>query len=235
MSKPAARIGDMHVCPMVTPGVPPIPHVGGPVTGPGCPTVLIGGMPAAVMGDMCVCTGPPDTIILGSVGVMIGGKPAARMGDMCAHGGTIVLGCPTVLIGEIMPSPVTPPVYVPDVIAVVVPPLKVDPKEALKEAKNDPVVLQATAMNAAFATKQSRMNALIDGAENGDATVHKHNEEECKVQYEISGMGDEPAKDVRYEIKTNDGKVFSGTTGADGKTQQLSGYTEGECSISFPD
>lgn len=104
MSKPAARIGDMHVCPMVTPGVPPIPHVGGPVTGPGCPTVLIGNMPAAVMGDMCVCTGPPDTIVLGSVGVLIGGKPAARMGDTCAHGGTIVVGCFTVLIGEVSPG-----------------------------------------------------------------------------------------------------------------------------------
>jgi uncharacterized Zn-binding protein involved in type VI secretion len=100
MSKPAARIGDMHMCPMVTPGLPPIPHVGGPITGPGCPTVLIGGMPAAVMGDMCVCVGPPDTIVLGSTGVFIGGKPAARMGDMCAHGGMITLGCPTVLIGE---------------------------------------------------------------------------------------------------------------------------------------
>lgn len=102
MGKPAARIGDMHICPMVTPGLPPIPHVGGPITGPGCPTVLIGGMPAAVMGDMCVCVGPPDTIILGSTGVLIGGKPAARMGDQCAHGGAITLGCPTVLIGETM-------------------------------------------------------------------------------------------------------------------------------------
>ncbi|MEO6670266.1 MAG: PAAR domain-containing protein [Ferruginibacter sp.] len=101
MGKPAARISDMHTCPMVTPGLPPIPHVGGPITGPGCPTVLIGGMPAAVMGDMCVCVGPPDTIILGSTGVMIGGKPAARMGDQCAHGGSIVVGCPTVLIGEV--------------------------------------------------------------------------------------------------------------------------------------
>src|ERR1700710_3027100 len=100
MGKPAARIGDMHMCPMLTPGVPPIPHVGGPVVGPGCPTVLIGGMPAAVLGDMCVCVGPPDPIILGSSGVMIGGKPAARMGDMTAHGGAIVLGCFTVLIGE---------------------------------------------------------------------------------------------------------------------------------------
>ena len=100
MGKPAARIGDMHMCPMVTPGLPPIPHVGGQITGPGCPTVLIGGMPAAVMGDMCVCVGPPDTIVLGSTGVMMGGKPAARMGDQCAHGGAITLGCPTVLIGE---------------------------------------------------------------------------------------------------------------------------------------
>ncbi len=98
--KPAARIGDMHMCPMVTPGVPPIPHVGGPITGPGCPTVLIGGQPAAVMGDMCTCTGPPDTIALGSAGVMIGGKPAARMGDQCMHGGAIMLGCMTVMIGE---------------------------------------------------------------------------------------------------------------------------------------
>lgn len=95
MSQLAARIGDMHVCPVVTPP----PHVGGPLTGPGCPTVLIGGKPAAVMGDMAVCTGPPDTIISGSATVMIGGKPAARMGDSTAHGGTIVLGEPTVLIG----------------------------------------------------------------------------------------------------------------------------------------
>lgn len=105
MSKPAARLTDMHVCPMVTPGTPPIPHVGGPIVGPGAPTVLIGGMPAAVLGDSCVCTGPPDTIVLGSTGVMICGKPAARMGDMTAHGGSIVAGCPTVLIGEVSPSP----------------------------------------------------------------------------------------------------------------------------------
>ena len=96
---PAARLTDMHVCPMVTPGVPPIPHVGGPVVGPGTPTVLICNMPAAVMGDMCVCTGPPDSIIKGSATVLIGNKPAARMGDTTAHGGTIVAGCPTVLIG----------------------------------------------------------------------------------------------------------------------------------------
>jgi uncharacterized Zn-binding protein involved in type VI secretion len=84
---------------MVTPGLPPIPHVGGPVTGPGVPTVMIGSMVAAVMGDMCTCVGPPDTIAKGSATVMIGGRPAARMGDQCAHGGSIVLGFPTVIIG----------------------------------------------------------------------------------------------------------------------------------------
>jgi uncharacterized Zn-binding protein involved in type VI secretion len=96
MGKPAARITDMHVCPMVTVLVP---HVGGPVTGPGVPTVLIGGLPAAVMGDLCTCVGPPDTIVLGSATVLIGGKPAARLGDSTAHGGSIVLGEFTVLIG----------------------------------------------------------------------------------------------------------------------------------------
>ena len=96
---PAARLTDMHVCPMVTPAVPPIPHVGGPVSGPGEPTVLIGKLPAARVGDMLVCVGPPDAIVKGSSSVMIGGVPAARMGDSTAHGGTIVLGDPTVIIG----------------------------------------------------------------------------------------------------------------------------------------
>ena len=96
---PAARLTDMHSCPMQTPAVPPIPHVGGPITGPGVATVLIGNMPAAVVGDMCVCVGPPDSIVKGSATVMIGNMPAARMGDSTAHGGSIVLGLPTVVIG----------------------------------------------------------------------------------------------------------------------------------------
>lgn len=96
---PAARITDMHVCPMQTPGIPPIPHVGGPIVGPGVANVLISKLPAAVVGDSCVCNGPPDTIIKGSATVLIGGKPAVRMGDMTAHGGSVVLGCPTVMIG----------------------------------------------------------------------------------------------------------------------------------------
>jgi uncharacterized Zn-binding protein involved in type VI secretion len=96
MPQPAARLTDMHTCPMIT-GV--VPHVGGPITAPGCPTVLIGGLPAARVTDMAVCVGPPDVIAMGSTTVLIGGLPAARMGDITAHGGVIVMGCPTVLIG----------------------------------------------------------------------------------------------------------------------------------------
>jgi len=96
---PAARISDMHTCPMVNQAGPvPIPHVGGPIT-VGCPTVMIGFMPAARIGDMAVCVGPPDTIAKGSATVMIGGMPAARLGDNTAHGGVIAVGFPTVMIG----------------------------------------------------------------------------------------------------------------------------------------
>ena len=93
---PAARVGDMHVCPMVTALVP---HVGGPILPPGCPTVLIGFMPAARATDMAVCVGPPDMIAMGSPTVLIGNMMSARMGDPTAHGGVIVMGAPTVMIG----------------------------------------------------------------------------------------------------------------------------------------
>ncbi len=93
---PAARITDMHTCPMFN---GPVPHVGGPIVGPSVPTVMIGGLPAAVVGDLLVCVGPPDSIVKGSATVIIGGKPAARVGDLTAHGGVIVMGTPTVIIG----------------------------------------------------------------------------------------------------------------------------------------
>jgi uncharacterized Zn-binding protein involved in type VI secretion len=95
---PAARVTDMHTCPQVEPG--PVPHVGGPVLPAGEPTVLIGFMPAARKGDMLVCVGPPDSIAEGEPTVQIGNMDAARMGDSTNHGGVIVLGCPTVLIGS---------------------------------------------------------------------------------------------------------------------------------------
>ncbi len=93
---PAARLGDMHTCPMVDPG--PKPHVGGPVA-TGAPTVIICGQPAARVGDTATCIGPPDSIAQGSPTVIISGQPAARLGDMTAHGGVITMGCPTVMIG----------------------------------------------------------------------------------------------------------------------------------------
>ena len=97
--KPAARVGDLHVCPMFN---GPVPHVGGPILPPGCPTVLIGGMPAARVTDMATCVGPPDTIVIGASTVLIGGMPAARILDSTIHGGIIVIGLPTVLIGDPM-------------------------------------------------------------------------------------------------------------------------------------
>ena len=96
MGQPAARIPDMHTCPMVN-GV--VPHVGGPIAS-GCPTVLTGSMPQARVSDNLVCVGPPDVIVKGSATVFVGGMPAARMGDNTAHGGVIAMGCPTVLIGD---------------------------------------------------------------------------------------------------------------------------------------
>ncbi len=103
---PAARVTDMHTCPQWT---GPVPHIGGPVLPPGAPTVLIAGLPAARIGDPLVCVGPPDTIASGAPTVLIGGMPAARMTDMTVHGGVIVLGCPTVLIGGGAPPAPPPP------------------------------------------------------------------------------------------------------------------------------
>ena len=96
MGQPAARVADMQVCPMLT---GPVPHVGGVLAAPAAFTVLIGGLPAAQVGTMGICVGPPCTVIKGSATVMVGGMPAARMGDSTSHGGVITLGCPTVLIG----------------------------------------------------------------------------------------------------------------------------------------
>ena len=100
MGQPAARITDMHTCPMVTPGLPPIPHVGGPIIGPCSPNVITCGLPQARITDQCICVGPPDVIVKGSMTVLVNTLQAARIGDMTVHGGVIVTGCPTVLIGD---------------------------------------------------------------------------------------------------------------------------------------
>lgn len=93
---PAARVSDFHSCSEVTGTVP---HVGGPISGPGAPTVLLGGLPASCVGDEAVCVGPPDALIMGSATVLIEGKPAVRQGDSTEHGGSVLAGLPTVLIG----------------------------------------------------------------------------------------------------------------------------------------
>jgi len=89
----------MHICPMASPAVVPVPHVGGPILPPGGVPVLIGGQPAARVADMAACVGPFDVIVMGSLTTLIGGLPAARVGDLTLHGGTIVMGFPQVLIG----------------------------------------------------------------------------------------------------------------------------------------
>ena len=91
--QPAARVGDMHVCPLSD---GPKPHVGGPLIGPGVSTVLIGDRPAAVVGDACQCSGPPDALAAGSATVLVGDRPLVRVGDATAHGGIVASGCPTV-------------------------------------------------------------------------------------------------------------------------------------------
>jgi len=194
---------------MVTPGLPPIPHVGGPVIGPGCPTVLIGGMPAAVMGDMCMCVGPPDSIVLGSTGVMIGNKPAARMGDMCVHGGAIVVGCPTVLIGEMSPgSPPSPPVI-------------------------NMIMGESSNLTSDMTQKIAQVVALTRAAESGAPFCEKceaaresrkTNEELAKRKYHrarfraLEEKTGAPIANLPYRITVSNGTVYSGSTDAEGHT-----------------
>ena len=207
MSKPAARISDMHVCPMVT-GV--VPHVGGPVTGPGVATVLIGGMPAAVQGDMCVCTGPPDTIIMGSTGVLIGGKPAARMGDMTTHGGTIVMGAPTVLIGE-------------------------SGGGGGGGGGGAGASTKKASGNANQAKDVINKKNLSNAAKNGDGLAARSNKEDMQVKYTLIDEAEKGIADTKYEVRCNDGTIFSGKTDGGGATQTITGYTAGECSVTFFD
>lgn len=98
MPQPAARTTDLHTCPMVDPATG-VPHVGGPILPPGCPNVLVGGLPAACVGDPATCVGVPDAIVSGAFTVIVGGRPAAMMGSSSAHGGVVALGCFNVLVG----------------------------------------------------------------------------------------------------------------------------------------
>lgn len=210
MGNPAARVGDMHVCPMVD-GVKP--HVGGPIVGPGVPTVLIGGMPAAVQGDMCTCASAPDTIAQGSTGVLIGGKPAARMGDMTAHGGSIVMGCMTVLIGASGGGAgggsggaggSEPEKAIDDIIRDKIPPgghTPGGPGGKGGPANNNPPPI------------------IIDKADIG---------------FKLVNPKGKPLDNVRYQITLPDGSSRSGQTNKDGEVL-IKGIKPGQCKISFPD
>ncbi len=99
--KPIATMGSMHMCPMCSGTVP---HVGGPISGPGAPNVLINGKPAALMGDMCVCVGPPDVVAQGNPSVLINGVPVVCQGDLTAHGGAITAGEPNVMVSVAQPN-----------------------------------------------------------------------------------------------------------------------------------
>lgn len=147
---PAARIGDMHVCPMVIPGTPPIPHVGGPVM-VGSVDVIIGKMPAARVGDACMCppVGPTDSIIKGSMTVFINAMPAARMGDSTSHGGTVVAGCPTVIIGDSAPFD---------------PPSPSNPGGGMAKSLMESPLMRGAAMTAAKAQKAALQAAAKSGA-----------------------------------------------------------------------
>lgn len=196
----------MHVCPLVT-GV--VPHVGGPAIGPGVPTVLIGGMPAVTMGDMCACTGPPDAIVLGSTGVLIGGKPAARMGDMTAHGGNIVLGCFTVLIGETGGG---------------------GGGGGAAGAKTNAGAKNTSAKQA----KDSKnSNSLKDAAKKGDDKADKTKKDDFKAKFTLENSKGDAQSGVKYEIRTSDGKVHEGKTNSSGETENLSGYTTADCKVTF--
>lgn len=203
MSLPAARITDMHVCPMMD---GPKPHIGGPILGPGVAQVLIGGIPAAVVGDQCTCAGPPDIIIKGSTNVLIGGKPAARMSDTTAHGGTIMAGCPTVLIGNSSSS--------------------AGHKQSFNGAQN-------LRQDVADSKRSHNESSLKQAAERKQHFANRNLKEDYSAQYQLLDGSNKPLSNVDYEIKMNDGKLYKGKTDQQGKTQKIDGYTVGNGTIAF--
>lgn len=219
MFAPAARVGDMHACPMVTPGTPPVPHVGGPILPKGEPTVLIAGMPAARLGDMAQCVGPPDSIVMGSFTVLVGGQPAARIGDQCAHGGAIVAGCPTVLIGDqgggaggSAPGTGTE-----------------------KRAGGSPAATMSRARAEAkpFTRASCAADAVI--ATPGNAALHQAGDPSKRSWIDIELVDDdgEPVPYERYRVKAPDGTVFEGYLDANGQAR-VSGIDPGSCDVTFP-
>jgi uncharacterized Zn-binding protein involved in type VI secretion len=192
-----------------------VPHVGGPITGPGVPNVLIGGMPAAVVGDVCVCVGPPATIVMGSAGVMIAGRPAARMGDLTAHCGNIVLGCPTVLIGEVGGA-------APGAGAVAA---------AMAGAVHSSFPASA-AVAGAVAGAAPPLPATVAGAEAMKPQQQTADRSwfQAQVKYDDGTL----AAGVTYRLKLPDGTERTGTTDPQGMVRE-GGVPPGQCSLSLPE
>lgn len=205
MSQPAARITDMHTCPLSD---GPKPHVGGPVTGPSVTNVLIGSLPAAVVGDMCTCTGPPDMIAIGSTNVLIAGKPAARMGDSTAHGGVIVGGCPNVLIGS-------------------------NASSSNASSKNIVGKKQNSQPTSDTIIKQTNSDNLKKAAETSERIAERKTKQNYSAQYTLLDNNNQPIAGVNYQIKMNDGTIYKGRTDQSGKTTAIQGYTVGDGTIIF--
>lgn len=202
MSLPAARLGDMHVCPMFD---GPKPHVGGPITGPCTSNVMIGGLPAATVGDMCTCTGTPDTIVMGSSNVLIGGKPAARIGDSTSHGGTIVLGCFTVMIGS----------------------------SGGGAGGGGGANNQFNKKGASQAKKEQNSKSLQDSAKKDATHADRKVKQDYSAQYTLTNHNGKPQAQVPYEINMNDGSKHRGKTNSNGQTLPIQGYTVGDGIVSF--
>lgn len=208
MSFPAARVTDMHVCPMVT-GV--VPHVGGPILPPGVPTVLIAGLPAATVSSMAVCAGPPDLIVKGSPTVLIASRPAARMTDSCAHGGMIVAGCPTVLIGDQGSSNTDP--------------ARVGQALTMQAAKG--AALPFTKL------KCDEVGAFAAGVESEPSTTESRRINTW-IEIELVDEDGLPIAGERYRVTAPDGEQFEGTVDGNGRAK-VWGVEPGTCKISFPD
>jgi len=205
MSKPAARITDNHVCPMVS-GL--VPHVGGPILPPGCPTVYINGLPAARVSDMAFCAGGPDVIAMGSFTVLIAGMPAARMGDMTAHGGSIVLGSPNVMIGDAGGGAGSPA---------------------------GATMSAARASGVAFTSTRCAAEAVREAT---DRTVPQAGTTEGEtfswIELELKDDDDQPVPFARYLVIPPDDRPREGFLDQHGFAR-VNGIPPGSCKIRFPD
>lgn len=196
----------MHVCPMQTPAVVPIPHVGGPIVAPGEPRVLIGGLPAARVGDFCVCVGPPDVIAMGSFTVLIGGKPAARMGDMTAHGGSIVGGFPQVMIGDSGGGAGSPAGL---------------------------TMAGARASGAAFTRTNCACEGVVAAVKDSPLFAAGNPDKKSFIEIELVDQKGRPVAHERFRVVAPDQKPFEGFLDERGFAR-IDGIDPGTCVITFP-